>query len=412
LDFVRHIRAYVEKVFFVLNKTDQVNDAERMEILEFARETIRQQVPAGDLRCFAVSAKRALEAQSAGNPVSLAESQIPQFGNILEQFVSAHKGNLLLRTACAGLHRIVRDALLGLEIEERALATDSQELKTKIDKIEQTWKSLDQRHREAAYVLKGEIGDFESQMQTRLTEYAASASPNLVKHMKKTVLAHARSPKSELVRLVDQEMRQQVVDILEEWKIQEEKSVAAMFEALTSRFTREATAIVELIQEAAAEQFGFSWKAAPLPDRLSAESALRVRVEEVVTWGLSRAPLLLPKRAFVRYLQTWVERSSREELSKHAGALRSDLAERLDRSVAAYLNALDRHIEETRESIRAALNRAAAVRAESETRMEQAIGQHASRVQSLRAIDQELAELQSGMERAAACGDSAPQPSR
>lgn len=407
LEFLRHIRAYVQKVFFVLNKSDQVNDADRTEILEFAAQTIRQQVPAGELRFFAVSAKRALEARSGGDSVKLAKSQIPHLRDVLEQFVSAHRGHLLMQSATGTLQRMVRDALLKLELEERALATDLQDLKSKIEKIERAWHALDQRHREAAYVLRGEVAEFMSQLRLRLDEYAASASPALVKHMQETVRAHVASPKTDLVRTVDQELRQRIVDILEEWQIHLEGSVEVLFEALTSRFTREAAEIAEGIQQAAAEQFGFSWRAAPLPDRLVSESALRIRVEEVVTWGLTRFPLLLPKRIFVRYLQNWVGRSSREELSRHAGALRSDLSERLERSVAAYWTALDRQIDETRESIRAALNRAAALQAESETRTQASVEQQSYRLQFLRAADAELAELQAELRDAAVSEDKA-----
>ncbi|HZP01993.1 MAG TPA: dynamin family protein [Terriglobia bacterium] len=394
LEFLHHLRAHVEKIFFVLNKADQVNDGERSEILEFARQAIREQMPSGELRLFAVSARRVLESQRRPDDPELEASNIPQLLRSLDEFLSKHKGDVLLRSTCAALQRLIKGELLALEVEQRARAMDVTDLEAKIQTIERTWQALEQRHREAGYVLRGEIRAFEARLEKRLNEFVESEAASLVTHMKDQVQQLSKGSKGALARNVDQELRRKIAEILGDWKIEEEKAVEETFESLTSRFTREAAYVVEQIQQAAAEQFGFSWTAVSLPDRLRTESTFRIKVDDVITWGLGRFPLLLPKRLFARYLTKRLEHTCLEELYRNAGRLKADLGDRLEQSVNEYLQALDRHVEGARESVRAALRRATEVRESSEDRARDAASKQSARLQFLRAIDEELSALQ------------------
>jgi hypothetical protein len=399
LEFLHHIRAHVERIFFVLNKADQVNDSERSEILEFARQTIRQQMPTGELRLYPVSARRSLDGRKKCDLDALENSNIPQLSRALRQFLAAHKGDLLLRSTCASLRRLTQNELLALELEGRARAMDAAQLQAKIHAIETSWQALDQRQREAGYILRGEMRAFEASLEKRLNEYAEGEADNLARHLKTVVHHHSRASKGELVAMVDQELRRKISEILEDWKMEEEKAVAEEFEALTARFSSEAAKTVEQIQQVAAEQFGFTWIAASLPDRLTTHSTFRIRVDEIVSWGLGQFPLLLPGRLFVRYLANRMGQTAQEELYRNVGRLKTDLGDRLEQSVTDYLRALDRHVERTRASVRQALQRATTIRENADAEISSVAQQQLSRLQFLRRIDAELAAIQARPEK-------------
>lgn len=394
LDFLHHIRAHVEKIFFVLNKADQVNDSERNEILEFARQTIREQMPSGELRLYPVSARRSLEGRKKCDMDGLEDSNVPQLSRALRQFLAAHKGDLLVRSTCASLRRLIQNELLALELEERARALDAEQLQTRIGTIEETWQALDQRHREAAYILRGEMRAFEARLEKRLNEYVEGEADNLARHLRTVVRQHSRASKGELVAIIDQELRRKIAEVLEDWKMEEEKAVGEEFEALTARFSAEAAKTVDQIQRVAAEQFSFTWIAASLPERLATHSTFRIKVDEIVSWGLGQFPLLLPGRLFVRYLANRMGQTAQEELYRNAGRLKADLGDRLEQSVTDYLRALDRHVERTRASVRQALQRAATIREHAEAEISSVAQQQVSRLQFLRGIDEELAAIQ------------------
>ncbi len=394
LEFLHHIRGYVEKVFFVLNKVDQVSDAERDEILEFAEKVIREQVPAGELRFLCVSARQALEGQLKGDSQALSTSSLPVLMDSLDHFLASHGGDVLARSTCAALRRLLGEELLSVELESRALTLSFEELAAKIETIQKAWAALDVRHREAGHVLRGEIRALEMRLEQELQAFAQAEKPHLVEYMKAQLEAHRGAPKQKLVRKLEEALRGKIEETFEDWKIKEQETIEEVFESLTARFTREATRTLAQIQQAAAEQFGFAWTATPLPERLSAKSDFYVHVEELMSWGLGRFPYLLPGGLFARYLARRLEQTCLLELGRNVGRLRAHLGDRLERSMNDYLRALDRHLKEARESVLASLQRAAALKKSSEAEGLAEKEALATRQSFLRQMDEELAQIQ------------------
>jgi GTPase SAR1 family protein len=396
LEFLHHLRAHVEKIFFVMNKSDQVTEAECAEILDFVRQAIREQVPSGELRFFAVSARQGLDAERDGDRSKLDSSALPGLLGTLDHFLSTHGGEMLIRSTCSALRRLISNELLGYEIEERAVAASATELEEKMRAIQETWQAQEQRHREAGYILRGEIGALEADLEKKLNDFVQAEHANLVKHMKSKLREQQNASKRRLVRFLDAELHSKIAEIIEEWKIREEETVAEAFESLTSRFSQEATETVEQIQQAAAQQFGFTWKAAPLPDRLSTQSRFHIKVDELTGWGLGQFPFLLPKPLFTRYLESRIQQTCLEELYRNSGRLKADLGDRLEESLRAYLAALDRHVEGARISVLAALNRAAAQQKSAQSKNQEGRDRQSSRLKLLRDIEAELAEIAPG----------------
>jgi len=394
LNFLRHLRAYVEKIFFVMNKVDQVSEQERAEIVAFARNAIREQMPTSDLRLFSVSARQALAAKQRSESGALEVSGLPSLVASLDQFLASHGKELLVRATCASVRRVVGNVLLGLELEQHALALSVAEIEQKIQVIRQAWQALDQRHREAGYILRGEISSLERNLEEQLNEFVEAEVPRLVSYMQQKLRENQQASKRQMVRALEEHLVDSIAEIFEEWKIKEEKSIGQAFEVLTSRFSQEASQTVERIQQVATEQFGFTWTTTPLPDRLTTESRFRLRVEGLMTWGLGQFPFLLPKRLFLRYLEGRLHDACVEELSRHAGRLKAVLGGRLEESMNRYLRALDQHVEEARESVLAALNRAAHAKQAEESTAERKTSAQSLRPAFLRQIDQELSALQ------------------
>ncbi len=398
LEFLHHIRGQVEKIFFVMNKTDQVTPAEREEILQFTRQAIRTQMPAGELRLFAVSARQALPGAEPADAAQLQTSRLPALLDALQGYVAAHSQDVLVRSTTAGVRRLLRDELLGLELEAHARALTAAELAEKIGRIERRWQELEVRRREVEHILRAEIRSLEGELQSRLNRFTEEEEPALVRRLEACVEEYRALPNRQLVRRVEQALAARIGDIFEGWRAAEEKALRESFEALTTRFAREAEGIVEQIQHAAAEQFGFAWRAAPLPERLHAESGFSLAVEELTGWGLGRFPLLLPGFLFQRYLRSQLRFLSSSELGRHAGRLRTDLGDRLEKSTREFLAALNRHVQEGGAAVFDALHRAAAMKQSSEQTRAVAQTAQQARRNLLAAFERELDGILSGNE--------------
>lgn len=88
-----------------------------------------------------------------------------------------------------------------------------------------------------------------------------------------------------------------------------------------------------------------------------------------------------------------LERVCLQELYRNAGRLKADLGERLEQSAGNYLRALNRHVEQARESVRAALERAAAMQRPSVEDRARTQADQAARRALLGELDRELAAL-------------------
>jgi len=91
LAFLKEIREYVDKIFFVVNKTDLVADDERGEVLEFVAETIRSQIGRDAVKTFPVSARLGLAARTSRDAILYEQSGLKALEEALASFLSEEK---------------------------------------------------------------------------------------------------------------------------------------------------------------------------------------------------------------------------------------------------------------------------------------------------------------------------------
>lgn len=109
LSFVDTIRQSVERVFFVLNKVDQVTPAELTEVLTFTENLLRERVGTPALRLFPVSARQALEGKLTGERGQIDQSGLPAFEEALAAFLRAEREVTLLRAILDRARRLLAE---------------------------------------------------------------------------------------------------------------------------------------------------------------------------------------------------------------------------------------------------------------------------------------------------------------
>ncbi len=116
-----------DKVVFVVNKMDLLDDDERQEALAYARLNLGKLVE--DPKVFGISAEKALEGDRAASGIDALLSE-------LERFLHEERGRVLLDNAIgAGLHtaQVLRT---GIEIQKRALNMETEELDRRLRTLE------------------------------------------------------------------------------------------------------------------------------------------------------------------------------------------------------------------------------------------------------------------------------------
>jgi len=109
LTFLKEIREYVDRIFFVVNKTDLVAANERDEVLGFVTETIRSQVGYDAVKVFPVSARLGLTARTSGDAVLYEQSGLKALEEALASFLSEEKSAAFLAAVAHKALRVLDD---------------------------------------------------------------------------------------------------------------------------------------------------------------------------------------------------------------------------------------------------------------------------------------------------------------
>lgn len=109
LSFLKEIRGFVDKIFFVVNKTDLVSEEERKEVLAFVVRAIQDQVGEKPVRVYPVSARMGLSARIEGDEELYRRSGLKALEEALAAFLSEEKASAFLLSVIRKALRIITD---------------------------------------------------------------------------------------------------------------------------------------------------------------------------------------------------------------------------------------------------------------------------------------------------------------
>jgi hypothetical protein len=116
-----------DKLIFVINKIDLLDESEKSEAIAYARKHLGEIVP--NARVFAISAERALEGHRHS-------SGLDPFVDELRKFLQEERGRVLLDNALDQGLRIASILRTSVEVQKRALAMDHDELDRRLATLE------------------------------------------------------------------------------------------------------------------------------------------------------------------------------------------------------------------------------------------------------------------------------------
>lgn len=121
LEFLREIREYVGKIFFVINKIDLATNDEQREILEFTAGTIRAQTGCDEVKVFPVSARSGLNARLSGDADLYEKSGLKALEEALAAFLSGEKSAVFLSAIVRKALRLLNETAEQGAFEEASL---------------------------------------------------------------------------------------------------------------------------------------------------------------------------------------------------------------------------------------------------------------------------------------------------
>jgi small GTP-binding protein len=340
--------ARVPRLLFIVNKIDQLEADEIIASRSFLTTALRELIGA-EPELFAISAR---------SRVGL-EALIER----LRQLAGHERDELLRRSVARLAAAAAAEAARAARFETRATELPLEDLERRTDQFELRISELRAAGAEAADLLaQGVRRAISEQVDAPLSEYARKQAPRLRAALDQRVRELGRvGPRflsAELERWIDATVRNEFERLVPRF----ERQVANLLIELETGYAARVRRVLEDVQAAAADIFETP-AADVLPDAgLRAPSRFSFKLTDVehaldmiVGFGRTVTPGAFGRRLVVRDAETRLI----EMTDRHAGRLRSELAERVAAAEREYRRELGSSIDEAIDAIRRAINRAA-----------------------------------------------------
>jgi GTP-binding protein EngB required for normal cell division len=357
-DFLKDVREFAGKIFFLLNKTDLLSEADLAESSAFASRVLEEAM-GGPVVVFPISARLALEGRETGSAELLAASRFPAFTEALECFLMEGKGNALATSVAKALLRLLSQARFNAELALSSLSTPVEELRRKVEAFEQKRDEMAQEKRDFAVLLEAEVKRLADQVVTADVEaFKARLTKDIEAKVKTRFETVRHLPSGELHEDLQRCAMDEVRAAWDGFRRDEDEKLETAFQALCERFSGKIDAAVDELYRFSSELFSIPFEAVGAESAWRAESHFYYKFWEtpgslrIMTTSLLHAlPKFLGDALILRDTENYV----RELTDTQAGRVRYDFAQRLDKSMRDFKAAMAERLDATLEGIAAAV---------------------------------------------------------
>lgn len=157
VEFLRAIRAQVDRIFFVLNKVDYLSTREQEQAVGFFHRVLREQIGMEDeITLFSLSARRGLEAKLEENRALWRTSGMQDLETRLIEFALKEKTGVLQQVIARRALQVGSGIILQIDLERRSLELPLQDLDQRIDVFNSKLQEIEQQRRAASDLLAGD----------------------------------------------------------------------------------------------------------------------------------------------------------------------------------------------------------------------------------------------------------------
>lgn len=391
--FLKDVREYVDKLFFVLNKIDQVSDEDRRESLGFTTCVLEDDLGKGKVKIYPISARWALEGKKGQDDALLGRSLLPDFEQQLQEFLLHEKGKVLLQSIVNNLLKLISDETISFQLEQEAIKLPLQQLTEKIGRFEQEMKIIGKDRENSQYLLKGNLGKIVSQMDEEINAFKRDRLPILHRELEEEYLRRVEQGGGGLREGLEQFVFDRIRETFTAWRQQLTEKISSRLEDAHQEFALKINDTIERILVLTGDIFELRLNPFTSVEALSRKSDFYfllkddpVGLELIQLAATSALPQFLAKKMILKNMKTAVT----ELLDRHCGRVRYDLVKRITDTVKDFHNALSEKIDLTLEGIRHSFQRALSLHQTGKADVEKNLGELAQRLDSIYSIREEL----------------------
>lgn len=369
LDFLKDVREYSNRIFFLLNKADYFCEADLRESMDFSKNVLKEAMGT-DVWIFPISAKLALEGKLSGDGELARKSLLPQFSEFLNTFLMEEKGKILILSVANNLLRLLSQARFELDLEMKSLSTPLEELREKIKTFEEKKKEVLIEKNDFDFLLDGEIKRIgKNILDEDLTSYGKELRLKAETSLEKYYQEESGLSLKELHKHLEEHIISEVRLAVNAWRGIEDEKLSKAFEAACKRFIIKIDETVDSLLKFSSELFAVPYDAVKAEALWSTKSRFYYKFAEqpvgleIITSSLTLSlPKFIGEKIIIRKMKEYLQRVITMQLCR----IGSDFEERLDKSKLDFRWEMLQRIEATIEGISAAIEKGIAQRSRSE----------------------------------------------
>jgi len=402
--FLADVKDYVEKIFFVQNKIDYMNEEERKESMAFSKEVIEKALDSDSITIYPLSAKLALEAKQSKNKKLLGKSRLPEFDKVLGDFLLKEKGKTFLRSALNSTRKLLSDEEFAIQLELRAIATPLEDLEQKIQLFQEKMEVVRQDREDNVYYFQGEIKHLIDILDRDLDRLKKSEIPRLMKELEAIGEKYQHKSVSQFVKLMEAALNEVVVRTFDDWIVKEEERLNQEYARISSRFSNRTNEIIDAIVTASMELFDLKLDRFAAEETINRDSQLYYMVGDPPRFfNLEGAfeffsQKILPRNFSQSMVLRDLQKKIPEKIDKNSGRVRWDFMDRINKSFLKFRWELNLTIDATQEGIEKAIDKAMALKKASAVEVEKATKLITGQYEQLKFVKVELQALEDAIQ--------------
>jgi len=400
--FLKDVRNYVDRLFFVLNKIDTVDEKDLNEATLFTEDILARDL-ARPVEVWPLSAKLALDGKLKDNVEKLELSQFPVFENRLKRFLYHEKGRVFLDAIISALLRHVADESMSYKLEQEAAKLSLDALKGKIAEFEDHARITESERDQKTFILEGQIKKLFEGLDSDLEQLKKAEIHALVRQVEEEFeAATARNLSSrELEKTMEEFVYGRIIAIFSKFRNQESEKIATVLERIYLDLARRTNQTIESIVRLASDIFQVELKPFTSVEKLTSKSDFYFFLRDdpdvtaLIQLGIRFAlPTFVTKGVILKRIRAMAQ----EVFERHCGRVRYDLIRRTEETTRSFRKNLNEKIDLTLQAIRAALNRAVALKDQSEVRVSETVSDLSARLSAVEEIRAKLFEYRGELE--------------
>ena len=371
IEFLQAIKQYSAKTFFILNKIDYLDDSGVEEALRFSEKVLSSHAKFDNPVICPLSAKFALEGRIKGDEGMLEKSRLPQFNQILRDFLMKEKGNTIILAAGTKALNAVAELSMGINLEVKALNTPVHELLQKIELFDQAILEMRQEQQDNMFILDGEIRKLLQELEAIINLFKEEKTRFFDKEIERLNQEYKNLSSRQLMEQIKGYVNIETEKILNQWLPEVEAEVIRKYEKVVSRFIDKTNHLLNVVIHQAAEIFAIPVEGFTGVETLQDYGSLFYSIGEEITSmyyyiDAVKMQSLLPRFISGHVIIKELHKKTEKQLDKNCGRIRHHLAEKVEVSSRKFKALLDGKITSAISGTKEALRRAVDKKHESE----------------------------------------------